>query len=108
MSKYPPSLAFTLFYLGLDMAILVFFFKMSKYFPLAASGGPLPKLAQFLWDTFHIYGQVPLYFYVLHFWFLGISSGVAAFITTDFKLNLAWCVPIWWTVLSILRPLCKR
>jgi hypothetical protein len=114
MSKYPPSPSFACFYGGLDIAFIVFFYHASANFPFA----PMPLqqrcqrwlrlFAEWLWNTILLFGQVPLFFYILHFWMLGILAGIACAITDSFQLSLPLCVPLWLTVILTLRPVCRR
>lgn len=114
MAKYPPSLAFALLYVGIDLAFIFAFFKATAVFPVDPTSGRTAahraalKAAQFMWDSFLIFGQVPLFFYVCHFWLLGVLSGIAAIFTDDPKVYIQVCVPIWIAVLAVLRPLCFR
>ncbi len=110
LCKYPPSLAFTLLFLGTDIGIMWLMFESMSYYPFHRAGVPLGwrKLAQFLWDTLNIYGQVPLVFYLVHFWLLGPASAIAAVFTDNFRVPLWACTLIWLTVLAVLRPICQR
>mmetsp|Transcript_2439 Transcript_2439/g.4860 ORF Transcript_2439/g.4860 Transcript_2439/m.4860 type:complete len:568 (-) Transcript_2439:1204-2907(-) len=105
-SKYPPSLAYTFLYGGFDFGFMFLFWLSCKAFPIASPQSVFSKLAQFLWDTCLIYGQVPLFFYVLHFYLVGSFSAVSAALFDDYKIPLPSCIVVWLCVLAILRPVC--
>jgi len=105
--KYPPSLAFNLLNVGIDFGLIYGFFLLEPVFPLV-KGNKFRDVLQYLWDTILIFGQVPLFFYILHFWMIAIFSATLAFFTSSFKFSLPLCALAWIGFLAILRPLCEK
>merc|ERR1712137_405849 len=103
MSKYPMSLSFTLFYLGFDMAFIVGFYYYENCFQKNLVLEEISIIDLSLWkrtsiwirETLLIFGQVPLFYYVLHFWLLGFGSMVGAIITDNFQMPLWGCMILW-------------
>jgi len=104
-SKYPPSLAFTFLYLSIDLALIFLFHKLESMFPISNPRSLIGAVAQFFWATCKIFGEVPLFFYVVHFWMIGLLSALTSMLTDKYKVSLPMCVVIWLGVVAFLRPL---
>lgn len=110
VNKYPPSLAFMSMTIGPAMLMLAW----------------LERIQNKLTDFFNIYGRVPMFYYILHFFILHIILVIVFFasgyqskdIYTEgvpflFKPNgigfgLAGVYIVWLFVFLVLFPLCKR
>jgi uncharacterized membrane protein len=107
-TKYPPSLLYILMTIGPAMLFLAFTEK------------PLSRLGNII----VIYGKVPMFYYILHFYLIHIASVIAA-ILSGFSLNdilkggpvnplqgfgfRLWIVYlVWISIVALLYPLCKR
>ena len=107
-TKYPPSLLYILMTIGPAMLFLAFTEK------------PLKRLGNII----VIYGKVPMFYYILHFYMIHIGSVIAAMLS-GFSFNdilkggpvnplqgfgfRLWIVYlIWITIVALLYPLCKR
>jgi uncharacterized membrane protein len=87
--KYPPSITFTLLTMGLNLILLSLFARANQWakkilFPLV------------------VYGQAPLFFYVVH---LFLYAGLGLWLTPD-GTSLVKMYPYWLLGLLILLPLC--
>jgi uncharacterized membrane protein len=111
VTKYPPSLLYTLMTLGPVLLVLTWMEKINT-----SSLKP-----------FAIFGRVPLFYYILHFYLLHAGALVAYMIITgktlaemDFHFNasfgglppgsgysLFWTYVAWLSVVLILYPVCK-
>jgi len=87
-TKYPPSLAFTLFTLGVDLLLLAFF---SRFDPLLAWRDPLM-----------VFGRTALFFYLVHLYLYALSGFV---FTKGVSLGVVYGV--WLVGLVVLYPLCR-
>jgi len=89
LSKYPPSLDYFLFYLGVVFLLLFLFYK-------------LPQTSK-IGGVFEEFGKVPLLFYNTHLW---LYAAVPALISNFNGYSLAFGVIIWLLGLFILYPVC--
>lgn len=89
--KYPPSLVFWSVFLGLDLLLLALLARAPRW--ATARRSPLT-----------VFGQAPLFFYVLHFALLVALA--FAFFRTPGSLHTAWLV--WALILPPLYFLCDR
>lgn len=87
--KYPPSLAFLCFTLGIDFIILGFF-SSSKI------------VTSKLTDVFSVFGKAPLFFYIAHL----ILFGLLSFPFGSVGTSLAMIYPFWILVILALYPAC--
>ncbi len=87
--KYPPSMAFTLLTIGLNLFSLWLLSRLSKAKP-------------FLLESLAIFGRVPLFFYVIHL-FLYAAMG---YLLAPQGLSLIRMYPLWLLGLLLLFPLC--
>ena len=78
VSKYPPSLQYTAMTLGPAMLFLAFTEKMNNWFSRITS----------------VYGAVPFFYYILHFYLLH-SILILAFFATGFTITQIVQVPFW-------------
>lgn len=110
INKYPPSLDFLLVTLGTGMVLLAWL------------EGIRNKLAGF----FRIFGRVPMFYYILHFYLIHLLVVIAFFVEGystdkivtpnnpflfrpgDFGYGLAGVYLVWILVVLLLYPLCKR
>ena len=90
VTKYPPSLAFTLLNIGLCL-LLIWTISQQKN-SLQRWGKP-----------FLVFGRSSLFFYILHLYIFAI---IGLFFTSRGGSGLAVMYPIWLIVLFILYPLC--
>lgn len=106
VSKYPPSLLFTLVTLG----------------PMAIVCGYADRMSGWLKDTLVMFGRVPFAFYVLHLYLihalcivLGMYQGFEAsqfvkiyfFFPDGYGVSLLGVYAVWVLVIAMLYPLCK-
>ncbi|RZL46421.1 MAG: DUF1624 domain-containing protein, partial [Pedobacter sp.] len=78
VSKYPPSLQYTCMTIGVALLFLAFTEKMKNWFSRISS----------------IYGAVPFFYYVIHFYLLHTVL-VIAFFATGFTSNQIVQIPFW-------------
>jgi uncharacterized membrane protein len=109
-TKYPPSLLYTLMTLGPVLVILSLMEKVT-----VKSSNP-----------FLIFGRVPLFYYILHFYFIHFGAWALYVVlhnvdlsTFDFHFNQTFGIPLegrfpligayiaWITVVALLYPICK-
>lgn len=88
--KYPPSLVFWTLSVGTDILILATLLRLPKAF--TAPNSPLL-----------VFGQTPLFFYLVHFYAL-LAIGLAAFKEAA-SLEMAYVV--WALILVALYPVCR-
>ncbi len=113
VEKYPPSLLFTTFMLG--MALLLFAFLKKEILPSKLTG------------VLEVYGAVPLFYYVLH-WYLIHSALVAALLFQGYSIDqlnfgafgfgrpiqqpngysLGFVYLVWIGAVALLYPACVR
>jgi uncharacterized membrane protein len=87
--KYPPSMAFTLLTMGLNLLLLGLFARANEqlrsfFFPLT------------------VFGQTPLFFYIVH---LFLYAGLGLWLTPQ-GTSIARMYPFWLLGLLILLPVC--
>ena len=87
--KYPPSMAFTLMTTGVNLILLWLFSRAGA------------RARQFL-QVFVVFGQAPLFFYVLH---LFLYAGMGYLVAPE-GTSIPWMLPFWLLGLAILFPLC--
>jgi uncharacterized membrane protein len=87
--KYPPSLVFWTMSLGIALLLLAGLIRLPECFKSERS----PLI---------VFGQTPLFFYVLHFYVLVLCA--FAFFQEPASLEVAWFV--WAVVLAVLYPIC--
>ena len=87
LTKYPPSLDFFTVMLGIDLVLL------------ALLARPLPSWAA---TPLQVFGQVPLFFYLLHLYLFGVVSWLFTR-GTSFGVMYA----IWFAALVVLYPACR-
>ena len=87
--KYPPSIAFTLLTMGINLIVLGL---------IAKTGGKAQRLLQPL----VVFGQVPLFFYITH---LFLYTGLG-WLLTPHGTSIPMMYPLWLLGLVILLPLC--
>lgn len=89
--KYPPSLVFWTISIGVDLLLLAALMRLPEKWLSCKS--PLM-----------VFGQAPLFFYVLHFYVLAIIG--FTFFEEAAPLEITYAD--WLVVLAILYPLCHR
>ncbi len=90
MSKYPPSTSYCFFYLGINLIILSYAKRSLPNFLI-------------------IYGKVPLFFYILHFWFFGITSCIIRLLFNIQGFSSLFIIFIIWIFsLFLFYPLCIK
>ena len=87
--KYPPSMAFTLLTMGINLVLLSLFARAST------------RLRSFFYPLV-VYGQVPLFFYIVH---LILYAGLGLWLAPD-GMSIANMYPYWLLGLLILFPVC--
>lgn len=98
--KYPPSAAYVLLTTGVNLAALTAF----RQYELATEEGRLGYWCVSFIDKIRIFGQVPLFFYMVHWLLLG-SIGFVVHLYCD-GLFLPWLIPIWIVEIFILQYPC--
>lgn len=108
-TKYPPSLLYLLMTIGPSLIFL----SLAETF--------MNKIAQF----FIVFGRVPLFFYLLHLYFLHLIAFIATLFSyswnetvqaltkmsefpSGFGFSLMIVYPVWIATVFILYPICKR
>jgi uncharacterized membrane protein len=89
--KYPPSITFTLMTTGVNLSVLWLFSRAGE------------RTQRFLWPL-AVFGQAPLFFYVLH---LLLYAGFGHLLTPN-GTSIPAMYPVWLLGLWILFPLCLR
>ncbi len=108
VTKYPPSLLYCCITIGPALIVLAL----------------LEKIKAGWTDIVVIYGRVPMFYYLLHFFLIHLLCVIAFFATghnlsqaaggmmlfrpSDFGFSLPVVYLIWMGVVAILYPLCKR
>ena len=110
INKYPPSLLYICVTIGMGMIFLSL----------------IEKVQNRLTGMFNIYGRVPMFYYILHFYFIHILVVVVFYIqgfgSADivsrntpflfrppaFGFNLWGVYAVWLLLVAVLYPLCKR
>lgn len=110
INKYPPSLDFLCITIGTGMILL------------AILEGVKNKVT----DFFRIYGRVPMFYYILHFYIIHALVVIVFFVSgystsqivtpnnpflfrpSDFGFNLWGVYAVWTFVVLLLYPLCKK
>jgi uncharacterized membrane protein len=90
VTKYPPSLAFVLLTLGVDLLLLAAF---------AAAGARRPQPR----NPLLVFGRTPLFFYVVHLYVFALIG-----FAFPHGASLAVVYPVWIVGLLIMYPLCAR
>ena len=87
VTKYPPSLDFLAVMLGMDLVLLGLFTR------------PMPG---WLAGPLQVFGQVPLFFYLLHLYVFGVLSWL-------FRSGTSFAVMylIWLAALAVMYPACR-
>lgn len=109
VTKYPPSLQYTLLFLGIAFLLLRF-------------ANNLPSVVR---KVLIIYGQVPMFYYLLHFYLIRLATFIMVFaqgfsykdlLFGPFQfgrpahssgVGLMAVVAIWLLIVALLYPLCK-
>jgi len=90
-AKYPPDLPF------LAWSFSIVFLLLALAWRVARNGTPR-------WlRPFEVFGRVPFFFYVVHFYVLGIAAAIART-----KVGLPATYAIWLVLLLAMLPLCAR
>ena len=98
--KYPPSLSYALLTLGVDSVVMC---SLHRAHSAAASGG---RCAIALFEPLLVFGRVPLFFYILHFWLLAAVGFFVKLLGDGLPLAL---VPVPWAAVVVLAfPLCRH
>lgn len=110
LNKYPPSLGFFCMTLGPAMIMLAL----------------LENVRGKVVDFFKVFGRVPMFYYILHFYFIHILVVIVFFLSgytsseivtpqnpfhfrpPDFGFNLWGVYAVWLVVVLVLYPLCKK
>jgi len=87
--KYPPSMAFTLLTMGINLILLGLFARANS------------RIQSFFYPLV-VYGQVPLFFYVLH---LILYAGLGLWLAPE-GMSIENMYPYWLLGLFILLPVC--
>jgi uncharacterized membrane protein len=87
--KYPPSMAFTLLTMGLNLVLLNLFARANT------------RMRSFFYPLV-VYGQVPLFFYIVH---LMLYAGLGLWLAPE-GMSIANMYPYWLLGLLILFPVC--
>lgn len=110
VNKYPPSLDFLSLTIGVGMLLLVV----------------LEKERTRVTDFFRVFGRVPMFYYILHFYIIHLLVVIVFFASgytkdqivtpnnpflfrpSDFGFSLAGVYVVWVIVIMILYPLCRK
>ena len=110
VNKYPPSLDFLCITIGAGMILLAI----------------LEGVKNRVTDFFRIYGRVPMFYYILHFYIIHALVVIVFFVSgystsqivtpnnpflfrpSDFGFNLWGVYAVWTFVVLLLYPLCKK
>ncbi len=88
-AKYPPDLAF------LTWSFAAIFLSLAVFWTITRTGTPA------LLRPFVIFGRVPFFFYLLHFYVLGLGAAVA-----QTKLGLGGTYLVWLLLLAVMARPC--
>ena len=107
-TKYPPSLLYILMTIGPGILFLGF------------AERPLNRLGNII----TVYGKVPMFYYLIHFFVIHIAAIIAGLISgfmlydifaltpdhplPDFGYKLWVVYAVWMSIVALLYPLCKR
>jgi len=122
VSKYPPSLLYTLITLGLLFLFLAF---LTRDAGSLHAGSPHDSKEGVVGKMLAVYGKVPLFYYLIHWYLLRCAMFIMVFaegfhikdlLFTPFQfgrpakgsgLPLAGVYAVWLTVVVLLYPLCR-
>jgi len=103
--KYPPSPAYALLTTGINLAGLTGFRQLELTVEdMSIRGESAPWWWINLVDKIRIFGEVPLFFYMVHWLLLG-SIGFVVHIFSD-GLFIPWLIPIWIFEICVLQYPC--
>ena len=100
-ARYPPSLAYALLTTGINLALLT----VLRRHDLAQQAREPGYLSAFI-DKIRLFGEVPLFFYMVHWLVLG-TIGFVVRLTGSHGIFLPWLIPIWVCECVILYWPCK-
>lgn len=110
VSKYPPSLAYALFNLSIDFLLLRIF--SWSYFESSENEGTLhSRVKSTMVDLLLVFGQTPMFFYLMHHAMIASVSFVASLFASKegWKVQeIAFLLFIWLPIVVSLYPVCKR
>jgi uncharacterized membrane protein len=108
LNKYPPSLLFLCMTIGPGIILLAFLENIQNWFT----------------RVMNVYGRVPMFYYIIHFYVIHILVMIQFFIAgystdriggnffffhpPDFGFTLGAIYYVWFFVVIVLYPLCKR
>ena len=122
VSKYPPSLLYTLITLGLLFLFLAF---LTRGTGSSVAGSPHDSKTSVPGRILAVYGKVPLFYYLIHWYVLRCAMFIMVFaegfhirdlLFTPFQfgrpakgsgLPLAGVYAVWLTIVVLLYPLCR-
>lgn len=109
VTKYPPSLQFILLFIGIAFILLSF----------------AEELPKFIQNIFLVYGKVPMFYYLLHFYIIRLATFIMVYVqgftwkdllfgpfqfgrpATGSGISLSAVVVVWLIIVAMLYPLCK-
>jgi uncharacterized membrane protein len=89
--KYPPSISFILFTMGVNHIILFLIMQFSSLFK---------------WQHLLVFGKTSLFFYVLHFWIYGLMVTGGSMLGIE-RLELFPLCQAWVTSIFVMYPMCR-
>lgn len=106
--KYPPSVAYALLTLGVDFLVVsgAHFCCTAR----SATKSPVSPGSRCLGSRccvriLTVFGQVPLFFYILHFWVYGIVSSLIRWFSPH-GISIVYLAPIWIFLVCCIYPAC--
>jgi hypothetical protein len=101
--KYPPSLAYALITLGVDMSLLGAFARYTIQ-------GPEDSLRRFPCRVLLAFGKCPLFFYIIHLWVINATSmllNLSGIHAVHCGVPLPYALFIWAGILVLMFFLCE-
>mmetsp|Transcript_6491 Transcript_6491/g.7423 ORF Transcript_6491/g.7423 Transcript_6491/m.7423 type:complete len:522 (-) Transcript_6491:96-1661(-) len=111
MSKYPPSPTYALFWLSMNFGLILLFSKEAfNQLPDTNHDHWLKRFIHACSKILLVFGRVPLFFYIVHFWFICTIFGVPLELMygVDYRVRLPLAIPFWIVLIIAMYPICVK